>query len=344
MNEWLSNKFKWLSFFATWAVVVLHSGVYVPGVHGKIDAFRDVVVDYVTWAVPMFFVISGYLFCLSYEKYGWKEFFVKKIKTLYVPVVAWCFLTEILVLPTTFYVHDVPGIRAWLGSFLLLINVDAWAPSSSLHSVSQLWYVRDLIFWFAIAPVLYFIGKWKWWSILAALLGACGIMQFGVFWVWRYEFRFVWLGLFFLVCGMVLCHSKLALRRLNNKIAILLLSVAFVLLLLCDYTDLNDMRGIDLFHRIFLLVIVWVLYDLLDGLGWIGACPPVFTCVFFVYCIHAVVLRYIKGAVTQCFGMDEWVRIAGYVLHVGSFWVDLGLAIGARKYLPRLYSLLSGSR
>lgn len=334
MNEWLSNKFKWLSFFATWAVVVLHSGVCAGG-NARIDVLREVVGKYVTWAVPLFFIISGYLFCISYEKYGWRRFFAKKIKTLYVPVVAWCFLSEILVLPTTLYSHDMPGIRACLGSFLLLINVDAWAPFTSLHSVSQLWYVRDLIFWFALAPILYFIGKWKWWSILAALLGAYGLMKFGVFWVWRYEFRFVWLGLFFLVCGMVLYHSGLALKRLDKKVAACIFPCAIVLSIL---------TGDNLFHRIFLVLAVWTAYDLLDELGWCGTCPPFAVGVFFVYCIHEVVLRYIKGISIEILGKGDLVRLMVYLLHIGSFWLDLGIAIVVRRCCPRLYLILSGSR
>ena len=57
MNEWLLNKFKWLSFFTTWAVVVFHSGVYVPGCNAGIDVIREVVSRYVIWDVPLFCII-----------------------------------------------------------------------------------------------------------------------------------------------------------------------------------------------------------------------------------------------------------------------------------------------
>ena len=67
MNDWLSNKFKWLSFVATWAVVGIHAwnGKWVAEVDWATRVEDLIPFDF---AVPLFFVISGFFFVSSYDK------------------------------------------------------------------------------------------------------------------------------------------------------------------------------------------------------------------------------------------------------------------------------------
>ena len=70
MNEWLSNKFKWLSFVATWAVVCIHSrnGQWVSNVEDWATRLQDFIMPAFNFAVPLFFAISGFFFVSSYDK------------------------------------------------------------------------------------------------------------------------------------------------------------------------------------------------------------------------------------------------------------------------------------
>lgn len=46
--------------------------------------------------MPLFMLISGYLFAYSIDKYTWNNNIIKRIKTLFVPIIVWSFLTYIV--------------------------------------------------------------------------------------------------------------------------------------------------------------------------------------------------------------------------------------------------------
>lgn len=73
MDLWLSNKFRWLSLIATWAVICIHSRTdrWASGVNDYASLLETRVADLFFFAVPLFFVISGYMFVHSYNTYGW---------------------------------------------------------------------------------------------------------------------------------------------------------------------------------------------------------------------------------------------------------------------------------
>lgn len=89
MTEWLSNKFRWLSLIATWAVVCIHSRTdrWSVGVEDYATRIESHIADIFHFAVPLFLVVSGYMFVHSYEKYGWGGLLRRKFKSLYVPMV-----------------------------------------------------------------------------------------------------------------------------------------------------------------------------------------------------------------------------------------------------------------
>ena len=59
MTDWLSNKFRWLSLIATWAVVCIHSRTdrWAVGVEDYATRIESHVADLFHFAVPLFFVV-----------------------------------------------------------------------------------------------------------------------------------------------------------------------------------------------------------------------------------------------------------------------------------------------
>lgn len=261
MSDFLSNKLRWLSFIATGAVVFLHSGsAPVGNIKSYIDYMQEWTAGCCLWAVPMFFTISGILFCCSYQSKTYGSFVIGKVKSLWLPVVLWCFITEILILPTTLYEHKLPCLKALLGSLALIINVDAWIPEQSLHSVAHFWYVRDLFVWFLLAPIFGVVYKSRL-LLFGLFLFACLMSsRMGAFWVWRYEFRFLWLGLAFLSLGMLIHRTKIGLSRLSHRHALILSScfACAVVILMTIGIDTSETRFL---FRLMCCALVWCVYD-----------------------------------------------------------------------------------
>lgn len=107
-------------------------------------------------AVPMFFVISGYLFFFNIDK--WKHIvFVKKIRkrirTLLLPYLLWNVIA--ISYPLSLYLfRDVPmpdNVIDWLAYF--------WSTDEKMNYPLDypLWYVRDLIIMSLMAPLWWFL-------------------------------------------------------------------------------------------------------------------------------------------------------------------------------------------
>lgn len=161
MNEHLSHKLKWMSFIATWAVVCIHSQTnrWAPAADDWARSTQSVVSDMFHFAVPLFFAISGFFFVQSFEKYGWAKLLRRKIRVLYVPFVIWATLAQLLLLPIRLYSGaDIPDWLSFAGIPLM------WTEKcQSVH----FWYVRALLIFFILSPIVMFVVRRTW---LAALL------------------------------------------------------------------------------------------------------------------------------------------------------------------------------
>lgn len=100
-----SNKIKILSFCSIIFVVWMHA-YYLESERWPIIYFaQKFVALFADFAVPLFFIISGFLFFTNFNKVGGTaNFFISKIKkrmrTLILPYVIWCtlFIAEIFII------------------------------------------------------------------------------------------------------------------------------------------------------------------------------------------------------------------------------------------------------
>jgi fucose 4-O-acetylase-like acetyltransferase len=114
-------------------------------------------------AVPLFFLISGYLFFLG----GWsQDKFISKLKrrvhTLLIPYLFWNLATLLYHLIG----EEIPQTKAFvtglyiqdLHTFSLFHNINAWLGITEIYPVSmQFWFIRDLMVLILFAPVIHFI-------------------------------------------------------------------------------------------------------------------------------------------------------------------------------------------
>lgn len=334
MNERLSNKLKWMSFVATWAVVCIHSRTdrWAPGANDFATSFQSHIADLFHFAVPLFFVISGFFFVESYEKYGWGKLVKRKSFSLYLPMVVWMVLNLVLLLPVRLYTGvDIPGVRELIGIGCLITE---W--TQSVH----FWYVRALLIFFVLSPVVYFIAR-RWWLALATM--ALPLLAPPDSFVAGCHIPVIF---FFFFAGTLLGGTKDNLLKCNASgwgalISLLTLVSVFVLK---RAEIISAYYFVTFIQPLAAIAFIWFLYDCVNECHPISKYPQVLNVMFFVYCIHTVLLSYVGGVLRITFGTGPVSRVCCYFVLFLTFWIGILIANIVKCTFPRTYKLLSGRR
>ena len=331
MSDWLSNKFRWLSLIATWAVVCIHSRTdrWAVGVNDYATRIEAHIADIFYFAVPLFFVISGYMFVHSYEKYGWGGLLRRKFRSLYVPTVIWSAMGLILCLPIRIYAHNnIPTMMDVCKLPLMLFRSEA----------AHFWYVRALIVWFIATPLAVYVARRTWVTvlfILAALLIPAGS--------WA-AFVHIPVAITFFLLGAQLVRVKTHSVRENTRVYALVVSAVGLVLSFLFKGQITEHYFAVLFEPLFMIGVLWFGYDVVDAKFKIVKFPQRLNVLFFVYCMHLIMLCWCGGIMRMAFGASPVARLCGYLALWGTFWIDIAVANVVRKKFSRIFAVLAGGR
>ena len=181
MNQYLSNKLRVLSLVSIIFVLYIHSGFHPNEIDGMVlnDRVQELVSGMMgRCAVPLFYIISGYLFFLKVPD-GMNSILgkmKKRARTLLIPYVIGClffvgFLTCVEVLPGTSRFMNgaiTPLFQKTFGEIISAIFYDAGNGSPCAF---QLWFLRDLIIIVATSPLWYLCLKYLNWLFVAVVFG-----------------------------------------------------------------------------------------------------------------------------------------------------------------------------
>ena len=350
MTQYLSDKLRILSLISIIIVLYIHSGFHADEIEGM--AWNDRVQEFVSGmmgrcAVPLFYVISGYLFFLKVPDgmasiYGKMR---KRVGTLVVPYIIGClffvgFGVLMAVLPgVSKYMNSsvMPLFSKPVGEILRSIFYDAGNGSPCAF---QLWFLRDLMLIVATSPLWYLCLKHLKWGFVAV-----------VFVLTYLDVPHVpFYSLFWFVLGGQLTKAKIEMGGVSGRIKVaifgLFLIISIVQLLSPDMLEWNLLR----IPIIMLGIIgIWGLYDAfvekkfcLSHHKWLGiACQ--FT--FFIYLFHEPTLNIVRKLIVVMLSKNELGYLTSYLL---SPWIFTVCAVFAgllfRKYLPRVYNVCTGGR
>ncbi len=351
MTQYLSDKLRVLSLISIILVLYIHSGFHADEIEGMV--MNDRVQEFVSGmmgrcAVPLFYVISGYLFFLKVPE-GMKSIYGKmrkRVGTLVVPYIIGClffvgFGVLMAVLPgVSKYMNSsvMPLFSKPIGEILRSIFYDA---GNGTPCAFQLWFLRDLILIVATSPLWYLCLKHLKWGFVAV-----------VFVLTYFDVPHVpFLSLFWFVLGGQLTKAKIEMGGDGRtKVAIfglcLFLIISIIQLFFPDIIDWGLLR-----IPIILLGIIgaWGLYDVVFGKDfslsrhqWFAtACQ--FT--FFIYLFHEPTLNIVRKLIVVVLGKNELGYLTSYLI---SPWIFTVCAVFAgllfRKYLPRVYDVCTGGR
>lgn len=235
-----------------------------------------------TIAVPLYFIISGFLFFYNIDVFN-KEIYItklrKRVQTLLIPYFIWNLIAYLIYLTN----HQF-NVNTLIMSFFI-VHPDGRTGSSPMDG--PLWFIRNLYIVMLISPIIYaLIKRMKiWWLIPFLLLWILGFSIFknGI----MIAFIFFSLG-----AGLSICKHHLVIDK-----HVVLFSLLFCLTIILRYnfhhesisfilSKINILTGI-LFSISFATYMNkrWKIDSYTQFLGSIS---------FFIYCLHDLMLPFIK--------------------------------------------------
>ncbi|MDR3137899.1 MAG: acyltransferase [Tannerellaceae bacterium] len=189
-------------------VVFIHIKLSTVSGTGVYEAFRRLFSDILAGvSVPLFFIISGYLYFrnVDFSKQVYTKKLKRRIKTLLVPYLFW----NIAALLLHFVIHSIPSLKALTHRTVDFSLVQVfWGglvddPNGRLPISTQFWFIRDLMVVVILSPLVYMYAK---------KLGLYGLLMLCVLWLMGWWYRLPGLGIvavFFFTLGAWVSISKL---------------------------------------------------------------------------------------------------------------------------------------
>ena len=290
ITAYISDKLRFFSLLGMLLVVLLHSfnAQLLPECiwTWRLQCFVSNGICRI--AVPLFFVISGFLFWTKFTQAFSRQDYFRQIQrrffSLAVPYLLWagaglvfCLICQKVLL------LDIGAFK--FTNSLDLIYYWLWNPRLTY----QLWFLRELFLLTLCAPVIYIALQCRPYVFLL-VLGLLVVLSVPFF-------VFGTNSLLYFVLG-----SFLALRQRNWLQLRLpmpwLLAGGVVWLAACIYSNLGSWTGLPILLRDILgIVVLWMLYDAWHIDRWIKYVQPFFVYTFLLYLLHEPLLSLIRKSI-----------------------------------------------
>lgn len=364
MTKWFSNKLTNLSWLCALMVVLIHAGSYaanLPGatlqtIYGR--NWATILQLFFTEgicraAVPLFFLMSGYLFFRGYEhSVGWyKNKILKRLRTNGIPYIFW----GLTVIAFFAVAQAIPVTKQYFSS--VDRQIAQFSPSQWLNAIflspinSPLWFLRDLIVLALISPIISLLCR-KVPYLLLPLVAAWCIFGLPIY-VIRVE------SLFFFSCGAFLslyAKDKLESFSVPKRLGIGLI-VIWLVFISCkvfhltgldsgvlidgDFNPVHDV--LSKINAIFGAAVLWFAYDLFVKEE--KTVLPFARYSFLMFVMHHPLISVIKKLLMTLLSVSYLSSVIVFFTSF-AFTVIFVVLFGSilRKFLPRFYALITGGR
>ena len=348
MQQYLSDKLRVISLVSMVLVLYIHAGFHADEIAGMtaLDYLQRFLSGLLgRCAVPLFYLISGYLFFLKVPD-GLRSILGKirkRMRTLLIPYIIGCvffvaFGVGVALLPGTARFMNstlLPLLRRPLTDVLCAIFYDA---GSGVPCAFHLWFLRDLLLIVLTSPLWYLCLKRLKWVFVA------------VTFVLTYV-SISWLPLqplfWFVLGGSMVSVGLPALGTRTTASAtelFLLLSLAQLFM-----PTLVPWHLLNIPITLVGIVAIWGLYDLVAGRHFALSAHRLLatSChfVFFIYLFHEPTINIVRKLIVAALGTHIVGYTASYLL---SPWVFMACAVAVgvvfRRYLPTVYHICTGGR
>lgn len=288
-------------------------------------------------ANPFFFLLSGFLFFNQLK--GLKDCFVKikkRIRTLVIPYLLWnlitvfYFFTLYFLSPISINSDIVPTITN--GTLIEILHRVFVEPAGF-----QLWFLRDLIGYVFISPILFIGMKYLSYFIpLILLLLDYQLHQGNLF--------------FFVLGGSVAMNTSLErldlfLRNRIFRFSIIILFVIYCVMTILKVNNIVSWGGVPL--QLIGVISVWAGTSILCKKNLLQNKFIASICgySFFIYCFHMPTLNILKKMGLYLIGTSEISYITCFLINpILIVMLSIAIAKLLNKYCPTTYKILSGGR
>lgn len=347
MNDYLSTKIKILSFVSIIFVLYIHSGFHNCEIEGMnvCNTVQIIISGKVSrCAVPLFYMISGYLFFLNTE-YGMSSIYkkmYKRIGTLLIPYLIGCvffisFITVIEILPGTSVFFNNSILPLFKESSLIIVKSVFFDAGNGSPCAFQLWFLRDLIEIVIVSPILYKIYRIN--KLMLLIIIICGMALP----IKMFPFH----SLFWFALGGILTKENVCMPIKCGRWNMLL----FILLSIMEMILYDNPLWSFLQIPIILngIIGIWYLYDVLVNKDFVFEEHKLLfkMCqyTFFIYLFHEPTLNIIRKLIVFGIGKNELGYTVSYLLSPWLFvCFAIPIAIFIQSRYSRLYKLLTGNR
>lgn len=338
ISKRLSNKIKIISFLSIVSVVWMHAYYIESENCVSIHFIQRYVSLFADFAVPMFYVISGFLFFANIDKQNIKQFFANKIKkrlhTLLVPYFIWSTIFIIIVyvvrcfynLNTDYFNYCERG--EWVKFFLYVY----WSPAAF-----HLWFIRDLFIVVLCTPLIYLFLKYVPLLVQLILLLTLATFQFIPIISW---------ALFWFTLGAMFAfndHEPFdVIRSKKTSCAFVILYMIAIAIFTAFDVSLASNKP---YTFIVLLLGVIGIWHTLDYFCSYTIVKPIINYTFFIYCSHIPLLNIIKTLIYPHLINSNIGILLGYIFSpiiTIAICSVLGKLIKSR--INTMYKILTGGR
>lgn len=349
MTKYLSEKLRNLSAVSILMVLYIHM-YYVEGTSmvtlGRLEKFIGAGICSV--AVPLFYIISGYLFFLNVPNgmVSIRTKMQKRVRTLLVPYLIANVFTFAFYVCLNVVSWYAPAIDKVINFKVLdiVISDNVWSTLKLIFIdppiAFQLWFVRDLMVAVALSPVLWLIIKsCSKTPIIRFFFQLCLLSIFVLFGKNGYWSAFIWFatGGFIAEAKFNVCYQNIKLGMLISITAIYIGMSVF-----CCYLD--DLKFLTRYIPLFGIPTLWYGYEFVHKYFQSIHIQKLVKYTFFIYLIHEPLLNIFKK-IPLLVNRSEPMMIV-YYLTIPIIFYLLACKLGyvLKKCAPKIYAIYTGDR
>lgn len=288
-------------------------------------------------AVPMFFVMSGYLLFYKYDIRRYLDTLNKKVRTLLIPFVLWNLLG--------FAYHKCLSLLSIMTG-VAEANPELLSVRNILYGVWKsaydppVWFIKTLFELILISPLVWgIVSKLKQKTIVLVIFTVLPVISFTP----GYTSIFFWIPLYLLAATIAYCEndmiSQFSMTRSYLCVVLYCSIVAYLLL-----NNVDEKASAYTFYRLISPVLIWNIIDLSKSVRNKRILAK-YAIPFFLFCSHIFVIPIVKKMFLLILGNSNYGITAAYlctvVTTISLIWI---LSLVMKKALPQTYKILAGGR